>query len=57
MFTVTNFNCKLVNLSKKPHPPKIELNTNIKANTLYKEILPYICTGNGENIGKKYDFV
>lgn len=56
-FLVKNFDCKLINLSKKPAVPKIVLNANIKVDNKYSKILPYIFIGNGENIGKKYDFM
>lgn len=51
------FDSKDINLSKKPALPKIVLNANIKVDNKYSKILPYICIGNGENIGKKYDFM
>lgn len=39
-------------------PPlkRIALNTNIKPNNKKNAGLPNIYDGNGENIGKKYDF-
>ncbi|XP_050436650.1 condensin-2 complex subunit H2-like isoform X2 [Adelges cooleyi] len=51
------FDCKLINLTKLPPVPKIVLNANIKVDNKYNQILPYIFIGNGENIGKKYDFM
>ncbi|XP_025205007.1 condensin-2 complex subunit H2-like [Melanaphis sacchari] len=55
--TLKIFDCKVINLSKKPPVPKIVLNANIKVDNKYSKILPYICIGNGENIGKKYDYM
>ncbi|KAL5240379.1 hypothetical protein ACI65C_007789 [Semiaphis heraclei] len=54
--TLKNFDCKLINLRKKPLIKKIVLNTNIKVDNKYSKILPYICNSKRENIGKKYDF-
>ncbi|XP_025201010.1 uncharacterized protein LOC112598686, partial [Melanaphis sacchari] len=54
--TLKIFDCKQINLGKKPRVTKIILNTNIKVDNKYSKILPYICNKNGENIGKKYDF-
>lgn len=51
------FDCKEINLSKLPSLPKIILNANVKVDSKYSQILPYISIGNGENIGKKYDFL
>jgi len=56
VYTVKNFDCKLINLRKKPLVTKIVLNTNIKVDNKYSKLLPYICNANKENIGKKYDF-
>ncbi|XP_050534799.1 condensin-2 complex subunit H2 isoform X2 [Daktulosphaira vitifoliae] len=55
--TLKNFDCKIINLTKLPAIPKIVLNANIKVDNKYSNILPYICIGNGENIGKKYDYM
>lgn len=57
VYLVKNFDCKVINLSKRPTVPRIVLNSNIKVENKYSKILPYICIGNGENIGKKYDFM
>lgn len=57
VYLVKNFDCKIINLSKRPILPKIVLNSNIKVENKYSKILPYIFVGNGENIGKKYDFM
>ncbi|CAI6361204.1 unnamed protein product [Macrosiphum euphorbiae] len=54
--TLKNFDCKQINLRKKPLVTKIVLNTNIKVDNKYSKLLPYICNANKENIGKKYDF-
>ncbi|CAH1713253.1 condensin-2 complex subunit H2 isoform X1 [Aphis gossypii] len=55
--TLKIFDCKVINLSKKPPVQRIVLNANIKVDNKYSKILPYICIGNGENIGKKYDYM
>lgn len=57
MFIVKNFNCKLVDLKKNPSLSKVILNTNIKVNNKYNQLLPYIFIRNEENLGKKYDFL
>jgi len=54
---VKKYDCKVINLSKKPPVQKIVLNANIKVDNKYNKILPYICIGNGDNIGKKYDYM
>ncbi|XP_060869795.1 uncharacterized protein LOC132944456 isoform X2 [Metopolophium dirhodum] len=54
--TLKNFDCKQINLKKKPLVTQIVLNTNIKVDNKYSKLLPYICNANKENIGKKYDF-
>ncbi|CAI6365838.1 unnamed protein product [Macrosiphum euphorbiae] len=55
--TLKKYDCKVINLSKKPPVQKIVLNANIKVDNKYSKILPYICIGNGDNIGKKYDYM
>ncbi|XP_008182638.1 uncharacterized protein LOC100163434 [Acyrthosiphon pisum] len=55
--TLKKYDCKVINLSKKPPVQKIVLNANIKVDNKYNKILPYICIGNGDNIGKKYDYM
>lgn len=51
------YDCKVINLSKKPPVQRIVLNANIKVDNKYTKILPYIYIGNGDNIGKKYDYM
>ncbi|KAL5242117.1 hypothetical protein ACI65C_009527 [Semiaphis heraclei] len=55
--TLKIFDCKEINLSKKPPVQRIVLNANIKVDNKYSKILPYIFIGNGDNIGKKYDYM
>ncbi|VVC32198.1 Condensin-2 complex subunit H2, C-terminal,Condensin II complex subunit H2, N-terminal [Cinara cedri] len=50
------FDCKKINLSTLPTLQKTVLNTNIKVTNKYNSALPHIMVGNGENIGKKYDY-
>jgi hypothetical protein len=58
MFIPENyFDCRSVNLTKKLNIPRIVLNANIKVENKYNKIMPYIYVGNGETIGKKYDFL
>lgn len=57
VYLVKNFDYKVIDLSKMSSGPKIVLNSNIKVENKYCQILPYISIGNGENLGKKYDFM
>lgn len=54
---VKNVDYKVIDLSKKSTVPKTVLNSIIKIENKCSRILPYIFNGNGEHIGKKYDFM
>lgn len=57
VYVAKHFDFKVINFSKMSTIPKTVLNSNIKVENKYSRLLPYILSGNGEIMGKKYDFM